>query len=46
MARETTSRGVHFRRDFPELNDDQFRGHFTLRNSTGHVECAFEAIRT
>lgn len=39
------SRGVHYLRDFPELNDDQFRGHFTLHNATGHVECGFEAIR-
>ena len=36
------SRGVHHRSDFPENRDGDFRGHFTLRNTSTEIETRFE----
>ncbi len=41
LARQE-SRGVHYRSDFPELDDAQFRGHIMLLNNGQRAESRFE----
>ena len=38
------SRGVHFRSDFPDLDDEAFSGHITLQRADGSVRRGFEPI--
>ena len=38
------SRGVHFRSDFPDIDDATFSGHITLERADGSVRQGFEPI--
>jgi L-aspartate oxidase len=43
LARQE-SRGVHYRSDFPDMDDHRFHGHVTLVRSERRIEQGFEAI--
>ncbi len=40
----TESRGVHFRSDYPKINDAQFRGHNTIRRADNEILQGFAPL--